>query len=171
MNYLSLIGSIWKKHIILKYPRTSGFRIQVDPWRPLCQMPIPLKGKIYKTVVCPVALYGTASWPATTKHEQTLRGMEMKMLCWSLGPHATQPRYEWRCLKVHGCGAHSRQDARSPTPIRSSDDRVVKMAYHRWPKKQWLDHQAEDIAHSQYCPDNALDWAKWRKACKQWILH
>lgn len=56
-------------------------------------MSIPLKGKIYKTVVCPVALYGSASWPATTKHEQTLRGMEMKMLGWSLGPHATQPAY------------------------------------------------------------------------------
>ncbi len=33
------------------------------------QMPIQLKGKIYKTVIRPVALYGSECWPATTKHE------------------------------------------------------------------------------------------------------
>ncbi|XDV17916.1 hypothetical protein PO909_023707 [Leuciscus waleckii] len=49
------------------------------------RMPIPLKGKIYKTVVRPVALYGSECWPATTKHEQSLPVMEMKMLRWSLG--------------------------------------------------------------------------------------
>ncbi len=46
---------------------------------------LPLLGKIYKTVMRPVAKYGSECWPATTKHEQTLHCMEMKMLRWSLG--------------------------------------------------------------------------------------
>ncbi|KAL0173405.1 hypothetical protein M9458_029373 [Cirrhinus mrigala] len=48
------------------------------------RMPLRLKSKIYKTVVCPVALYGSESWPVTAKHEQALHIMEMRMLHWSL---------------------------------------------------------------------------------------
>src|SRR5262249_803174 len=49
------------------------------------RMPDRLKAKVYKTVVRPVALYGTECWPATAKHEQALHTMEMRMLRWTLG--------------------------------------------------------------------------------------
>jgi len=57
------------------------------------RMPRRLKGKIYKTVVRPVALYVAECWPAATNHEKALHAMEMRMLRWSLGltrlDHAT----------------------------------------------------------------------------------
>jgi hypothetical protein len=48
----------------------------------LCDKKIPLrlKSKIYRTVVRPVALFGTECWPTTKKHEQALHAMEMRML-------------------------------------------------------------------------------------------
>lgn len=49
------------------------------------RMPDHLKAKIYKTVVFPVALCGSESWPATSKPEQVLHTMEMQMLRWCLG--------------------------------------------------------------------------------------
>lgn len=54
---------------------------------PICdrRLPIHLKAKIYKTAVWPVALYGSQCWPASTKHQQALHSMEMRMLRWSLG--------------------------------------------------------------------------------------
>uniref|UniRef100_W5NH04 Uncharacterized protein n=1 Tax=Lepisosteus oculatus TaxID=7918 RepID=W5NH04_LEPOC len=48
----------------------------------LCDKKIPLclKSKVYRSVVRPVALYGTECWPTTKKHEQVLHTMEMKIL-------------------------------------------------------------------------------------------
>ncbi len=60
--------------------------------------------------------------------------------------------------------------------IRSGDDTVAKIAYNLsppgWrprgrPKKRWLDHLAEDKHLVNITPDDALDRAKWQKACKQ----
>jgi len=57
------------------------------------RMPRRLKGKIYKTVVRPVALYAAECWPAATNHEKALHAMEMRTLRCSLGltrlDHAT----------------------------------------------------------------------------------
>ena len=49
------------------------------------RMPEKLKGKIYRTVVRPVALYGAETWPATARAEQKMHAMEMRMLRWSAG--------------------------------------------------------------------------------------
>ena len=63
-------------------------------------MPIRLESKVYKTVVRPVALYGSECWPATAKHEQALHVMEMRMLRWCLGltryDHAMNDDWESR---------------------------------------------------------------------------
>ncbi|XP_068082112.1 uncharacterized protein [Anabrus simplex] len=44
-----------------------------------------LKTKIYRTVIRPVALYGTECWPATKEVECRLSVMETKMLRWTAG--------------------------------------------------------------------------------------
>ncbi|XP_056107178.1 uncharacterized protein LOC130085442 [Rhinichthys klamathensis goyatoka] len=145
------------------------------------RMPISLKGKIYKTVVRPVALYGSECWPATIKHEQSLHVMEMKMLRWSLGltrfdrvmnedvrrrmgvvPIVQKMREARLCWYGH--------------VIRSGDETTVKTAYNLSPpgqrprgrqKKRWLDRLAEDMRAVNITTEDALDRAKWRKACKQ----
>ncbi|EYC05353.1 hypothetical protein Y032_0082g1535 [Ancylostoma ceylanicum] len=48
-------------------------------------MPIRLKSKVYRTVVRPVALYGTVCWAATKAAKKVLHTMEMRMLRWSMG--------------------------------------------------------------------------------------
>ncbi|KAF4103695.1 hypothetical protein G5714_016578 [Onychostoma macrolepis] len=45
-------------------------------------------------------------------------------------------------------------------------DTVVKTAT-TWPKKRWLDCLTEDMCAINITPDDALDQAKWRKACNQ----
>ena len=49
------------------------------------KMPTKLKSRIYRTVVRPVALYGSQTWPVTKKVEQKMSVAEMKMARWSLG--------------------------------------------------------------------------------------
>ena len=49
------------------------------------KMPTKLKSRIYRTVVRPVALYGSQTWPVTKKIEQKMSVAEMKMARWSLG--------------------------------------------------------------------------------------
>ncbi|EYC04720.1 hypothetical protein Y032_0086g1952 [Ancylostoma ceylanicum] len=49
------------------------------------KMPIRLKSKVYRTVMRPIALYGTECWAATKAAKQVLRTMEMRMLRWSMG--------------------------------------------------------------------------------------
>ncbi|CAD6198992.1 unnamed protein product [Caenorhabditis auriculariae] len=44
-----------------------------------------LKSKIYRTVIRPVAMYGTECWPATEKDEAKLAVMETTMLRWTAG--------------------------------------------------------------------------------------
>lgn len=66
-NVRARINAAW-----LKWQQVTGV---------LCdrRMPDWLKGKTYKTVVRPVALYGSACWPALTTHEQALNTMEMRV--------------------------------------------------------------------------------------------
>uniref|UniRef100_W5NNC4 Uncharacterized protein n=1 Tax=Lepisosteus oculatus TaxID=7918 RepID=W5NNC4_LEPOC len=52
--------------------------------RHLTWMPIQLKAKVNKTVVRPVTLYGSECWPATSRHEQALHVMEIRMIWWCL---------------------------------------------------------------------------------------
>lgn len=62
----------------LKWHQVMGFLCDL-------RLPIHLKTKIYKTVMWPVALYGSC-WLASTKHQQALYTMEhMRMLQWWLG--------------------------------------------------------------------------------------
>ncbi|KAJ8737759.1 hypothetical protein PYW08_000354 [Mythimna loreyi] len=48
-------------------------------------MPIRLKGQVYKTIIRPVLLYGSETWPVLERHKQSLRVTEMNMLRWMSG--------------------------------------------------------------------------------------
>ncbi|KAK6736653.1 hypothetical protein RB195_019387 [Necator americanus] len=46
---------------------------------------VRLKSKIYRTVVCPVTLYGCGCWATTKALERVLHTTEMWMLRWTIG--------------------------------------------------------------------------------------
>ena len=49
------------------------------------KMPDRLKGKVYKTVIRPVMMYGSETWTLRKEEERMLAAAEMKMLRWSTG--------------------------------------------------------------------------------------
>ena len=49
------------------------------------KMPVRIKGKVYKTVIRPVLLYGAETWALKRREEEMLERTEMRMLRWILG--------------------------------------------------------------------------------------
>lgn len=145
------------------------------------KMPIRLKSKVYKTVVRPVALYGTECWPATTKHEQALHGMEMKMLRWSMGftrlDHVmNEDVRKWMgvtpitdkmreaCLRWYGHVVRSNEYSVAKTANRIDPNGQRPRGR---PKKRWMDRIKEDMQTVGVAPKDALDRKKWRLACRK----
>jgi len=48
-------------------------------------MPTGVKGKVYRTLVRPVLIYGSEAWTLRRREEERLEGTEMRMLRWILG--------------------------------------------------------------------------------------
>lgn len=145
------------------------------------RMPTHLKAKVYKTVVHPVPLYGAECWPATTKHEQALHTMEMRMLRWTLGltrlDHVTNEdvrkimgvapimeKMREACLRLYGHVIRSDEESVARRALRLSPE--GKRPRGR-PKKRWMDRIKEDMKYIDAAPKDALDRRKWRKACRQ----
>ena len=67
------IAAAWKK-----WKELSGV---------LCNrsMPIAVKGKVYRTMVRPVLIYGSETWTLKRREEERLERTKMRMLRWILG--------------------------------------------------------------------------------------
>ncbi|KAL7837307.1 hypothetical protein SRHO_G00270180 [Serrasalmus rhombeus] len=148
------------------------------------RMPIYLKAKIYKLVVHLVALYGSECWPATTKHEQAMNTMEMKMLRWLLGltrlysltnkhirkrwgvaPITDQMR-ESR-LRWYGHVVHSEEESMARRALRMDPGGNRP----RWrPKKRWMDTVAQDMKTINISSEDALDRVVAREALAARLL-
>jgi len=72
-NITARIAAAWKK-----WRELSGV---------LCdrRMPVAVKGKVYRTVVRPVLIYGSETWALKRREEERLERTEMKMLRWIFG--------------------------------------------------------------------------------------
>uniref|UniRef100_A0A914WFV1 Polyprotein n=1 Tax=Plectus sambesii TaxID=2011161 RepID=A0A914WFV1_9BILA len=145
------------------------------------RMPLHLKAKIYKTVVQPVALYGSECLPVTSKHEQALHVMEMRMLCWCLGvtklEHVMNVDVRWRLgvapiiekmrearLRWYGHVMRSDGDAVSKTAMNLS---LAGQRPRGRPKKRWLDRINEDMRAAEVTPKDAMDRNLWRRNCRR----
>uniref|UniRef100_W5NG36 ribonuclease H n=1 Tax=Lepisosteus oculatus TaxID=7918 RepID=W5NG36_LEPOC len=107
------------------------------------KIPFCLKSKVYRSVVRPVALYGTEYWP-------------MKMLRWILG----LTRLDHVMNEGYG------------HVLRSNDTSMAKTALElnvegRWPHGRpftlWLDQLKDDMSLAK----DAADRTKWKNLCKQ----
>ncbi|XP_039627278.1 uncharacterized protein LOC120540503 [Polypterus senegalus] len=149
----------------------------------LCDRRIPyhLKAKIYKTVVRPVALYGSECWPTTAKHEQALHTMEMRMLRWCLGLTCWDQVMNEDVRKRLGIAPimEKMREARLRWyghVVCADDNSVAKTAMRLdpgdqrprgRPKKRWMDRIKEDMKIVNLAPEDALDRAKLRRICRK----
>ena len=145
------------------------------------RMPSRLKSKVYKTVVRPVALYGTECWATTRKHERTLHTMEMRMLRWMLGLTRMDHVMNTDVRKVLGIAPinekmqeyrlrwYGHTLRREPESIaRTALDLTVpgKRPLGR-PKKRYMDTIREDMRSADVTNADAADRANWRSKCKR----
>ena len=84
-----------------------------------------MKIKIYKTIILPVVLYGTETWPLTLRVQCRLRVFENRILRRIFGPKRDE-NGEWR--RLHNEELHNLY--RSPNIIRVIKSRRLRWAGH-----------------------------------------
>ena len=136
----------------------------MQKWRSLtgvfCDNKIPqrLKGKLYRTVVRPVLMYGSETWAIKKADEDKLNAAEMKVLRWSIGKTRldkvrnteTRDRLKVRCVSEKIQGARLRWAGH----IERRDDEYCGKAVRRMqasgtrpkgrPKMRWEDKVKAD---------------------------
>ncbi|KAL7832962.1 hypothetical protein SRHO_G00299800 [Serrasalmus rhombeus] len=120
-------------------------------------------------------------WPATTKHEQAMNTMEMKMLRWPLGlTHLDRLtnehiRKRWGVAPITDKMRKSRLRWYGHV-VRSEEESVARRALRMdpggnrprgRPKKRWTDTVAQDMKTINVSSEDALDRKKWKKACQK----
>uniref|UniRef100_A0A914XRS1 Reverse transcriptase domain-containing protein n=1 Tax=Plectus sambesii TaxID=2011161 RepID=A0A914XRS1_9BILA len=142
------------------------------------RMPERLKSKIYRTVVRPVALYGSECWPVTAAIERQLAVMETRMLRWIAGltqlDHVQNEDVRHR-FKVTPITAklHKRwRLAWYGHTLRADDVIVAKIGLNFTgpgrrpkgrPKQRWLNTLHGDLRAAGLHLDQARDRNKWRQ--------
>lgn len=140
-----------------------------------------LKSKIYRTVVRPVALYGTECWPITKEVERRLGVMETKMLRWSGGltrldrvrnedvrerfgvaPISDKLRENRLRWYGHVLRAEEHSIAKTAMQLEVTGPRPKGR-----PKQRWLDVLHNDMKFAGLHPDNANDKVKWRQRSRK----
>ncbi len=149
----------------LKWRQVSGV---------LCdrRLPIHLKAKIYKTVVWPVTLYEAECWPASTKHQQALHSMEIRMLRWALGLTRLDRVRNEDVRNILGVAPISEKMRQAGLcwygHVVCSGEESVADENCTWgrPKKRWMDRIKQDMKQINAAPEDALDRKKWRAMCQ-----
>ncbi|EYC25573.1 hypothetical protein Y032_0011g1280 [Ancylostoma ceylanicum] len=143
------------------------------------KMPIRLKSKVYRTVVRPVALYGTECWAATKVTKQVLHTMEMRMLRWSMGLTLKDRVSNEMVRSAFGVAPiiDKMREARLRWfghVLRREGGSVAKTALtlevkgvrpRGRPKTRWLDCVKTDMAEVQLTTRDANNRNKWKKRC------
>ena len=81
-----------------------------------------MKVETYKTIILPVAMYGSETWSLTLREEHRLRVFENKVLRKIFGAKEDEIRGEW--IKLHNAELHALHS--SPNIIRSLKSRRLR---------------------------------------------
>jgi hypothetical protein len=85
-----------------------------------------VKIKIYKTIILPVVLYGSETWPLTLREEHRLRVFENRVIRKIFGPKRDEVTGVWR--KLHNEELHGLYS--SPSIFRVMKARRMRWAGH-----------------------------------------
>jgi len=136
-----------------------------------------VKGKVYKTMIRPVLMYGAETWALRKKDEVLLERTEMRMLRWILGVslkdklrnedirnrlEVVNIKEKVREARLRWFGHVERQDADCFVK-RIMKAEVVGRRSRGRQKKRWRDKIQEDLTALQLTADDASDRDSWRK--------
>ncbi|KAM3955740.1 uncharacterized protein ACR2FA_010325 [Aphomia sociella] len=130
-------------------------------------MPIRTKGKVYKTAVRPVLLYGSETWATTKTHEQKLHTTEMRMLRWAGGvtikvapitEKISESRLRWYGHVIRRPDSHVVKKCLSIATQKRGRGR---------PQTTWMTCVQRDMKKCGLSTDEAYQRSKWRLMIKK----
>jgi hypothetical protein len=141
------------------------------------KMPVGVKGKVYKTMIRTVMIYGAEAWSPRRKEEELLERTEMRMLRWILGVSLKDRKTNEDIRQAVGvaCITDKIREARLRWyghVQRREDDSCIKKIMkaevygHRSrgrQKKRWSDTVQQDLVALRLKPKDANDRDKWRR--------
>ena len=159
------IGAAWQK-----WKELSGV---------LCdkRMPSHIKGKVYKTMVRPVLIYGAETWTLRRSEEELLERTEMRMLRWMLGITLKDRKRndDVRMTLGVACITDKVREARLRWYghlLRKEDDdkakkimvaEVVGQRSRGRPRKRWFDTVQRDLKMLRLTDEDAGNRTRWKK--------
>jgi len=140
------------------------------------KMPVAVKGKVYKTMIRPVMMYGAEFWALRRKEEELLERTEMRMLRWILGVSLKDRKRNEDIRRTVGvaCITDKIREARLRWyghVQRREDGNCVKRIMeadvygHRSrgrQKKRWFDMVQQDLKTLELTTMDADDRDQWR---------
>lgn len=177
------LGSTFSAQGGCEHDVRNRIKIAWQKWRELTcvlcdnKMPIQIKGKVYKSMIRPVMMYGAEAWTLTRKEEELLERAEMRMLRWILGVSLRDRRRNEDIREVLGvaCITDKVREARMRWyghVMRREDGCCIKRimnaeVYGRRSrgrqKKRWRDKIQEDLKTLKLKKEDADDRNKWRR--------
>jgi hypothetical protein len=141
------------------------------------RMPLRLKGKIYKTIIRPVVMYGSECWAAKVTDETRMHVTEMRMLRWMCGVTRVdriRNEYVRGSLKVAPIAEKLRANRlRWYGHVMRRDDshvtrRVLSMNVEGCkrrgrPRKRWMDCVRDDMNRKEVSDEMTGDREVWKK--------
>ena len=140
-----------------------------------------IKGKVYKTVVRPVMLYGAETWPLKKTQERKLDVAEMRMLRWMCGVTRRDRirndliRGTVKVVEASAKAQEKRMQWYGHVKRRDEDyvgRRVMAMEVtgrrrRGRPRLRWKDRLREDLRERNLTEDQVLDRNSWRKLARR----
>ena len=180
-------GSIIQDNASLEEEIRNRTRAAWAKWREVSgvvcdrKMPLWLKGKVYRTVLRPVLLYGSECWALKKREEQVMAATEMRMLRWisgvSLKQHlrnevvrekvkVTAITEKMREQRLRWFG-HVERREEVYVGMRVQQLQVEGTRSRGRPRLRWLDVVKEDMAESGLKKEMAQDRSLWRNLSKR----
>jgi hypothetical protein len=161
----------------------NGIKAAWQKWRELTcvlcdrKITIQLKGKIYRTMIRPVMIYGAEAWMLRGREEELLERTEMRMLRWILGASLKDKRRNEDIRKAVGvaCISDKMREARLRWyghVERSNEDSSIKRTMRAEvqgrrsrgrQKKRWSDMIQQDMEFLDLKKEDAGERTTWRQ--------